>query len=122
MLSAKHTTSEQGERAVKSCLVQTETRHAFGKASLPLCLGAFLAHPLAHGGNREPVLGRIITGRGVVVLGSGMQVAGRGNMENLLDDVGNFPEHWTQGNGRHRLGLLTETGADSQFPAETATQ
>jgi hypothetical protein len=44
----------------------------------------------------------MVAGRGVVVFGSGVQVAGRGNTEDLLDDVGNFPEGWTtQDNGRH---------------------
>jgi hypothetical protein len=30
-----------------------------------------------------------------------VQVLGAGNTENLLDRVGDFPEHWTQDDGRH---------------------
>jgi hypothetical protein len=39
------------------------------------------------------VLGRVIAGRGVVVLGSGVQVLSAGNAKDLLDNVGDFPEY-----------------------------
>jgi hypothetical protein len=45
--------------------------------------------------------GLIVAGRGVILFGSGVQVLSAGNTENLLDHVGNFPEHWTQDDGRH---------------------
>jgi hypothetical protein len=53
-------------------------------------------------GGREPVLGLIVAGRGFVVFaGDIAKVGGAGNTEDPLDDVGNFPEHWTQDDGRH---------------------
>jgi len=33
-----------------------------------------------------------------------MQILGAGNAEDLLDDVGNFPEHWTEDDRRHAVG------------------
>jgi hypothetical protein len=55
------------------------------------------------------MLGLIATS-GVIVFGSGMQVLGAGNTKDLLDDVGNFPEHWTQDDGRHRVRGSANTG------------
>ena len=53
-------------------------------------------------GSREPVLGLIVAGRGFVIFtGDIAKVGGAGNTEDLLDDVGNSPEHWTQDDGRH---------------------
>ena len=68
-------------------------------ALMDLACGA--AHLLAHGRIGEPVRGLVVDGRGVILFGSGIQVLGAGNAEDLLDDVGNFPEHWTRDDGWH---------------------
>jgi hypothetical protein len=49
----------------------------------------------AHPAVRNAVLSLIIASRGFEVFGSGVQILGAGNAEDLPDDVSDFPEHWT---------------------------
>jgi hypothetical protein len=65
------------------------------------------------------VLGLIVAGGGFVVFaGDIAKVGGAGNTEDLLDDVGNFPEHWTQDDGRHgaRGSAPRSTGSNHASP------
>jgi hypothetical protein len=44
------------------------------------------------------------------------KVAGRGNTEDLLDDVGDFPEHWLSGGDLHSA-LMLALAAEVSFGA-----
>jgi hypothetical protein len=59
-------------------------------------------HDLTHLAVGEAVRGLVVDCRGVDFFGAGLQVLDEGNTENLLDDVGNFPENrTTHDDGRH---------------------
>jgi len=68
---------------------------------MDLAQGAVLVHLLAHSVDRKTVRGGIVPGRGVILFGPRVQVLNEGNEIDLLDDVGNFPEHLTEDDGRH---------------------